>query len=397
MRRPPSCSTARPVRYVVAIVAIVLLLGGLGAVKGAQVATMIGFGREQAEKGPPPEAVGVSTAATMGWETTIDAIGSLSSERGVSISAEVPGVVSRILFDSGERVQEGEVLVELDASVEKAQLESAGASLKLAKTEVERSRGLAELGAISQQELDQSEATLDTSQAEVESLRAQIERKVVRAPFSGRLGIRMVDLGQYLASGTPITVLEAADTMFVDFTLPQERLFQVGTGMPVRVQVEGTATIEGTIDAVEPSVDASTRAIRVRAVVPSPPAGMPALKPGMFADVEVVLPGRAEYVTIPATALVHAPYGDSVFVVVPKPEDEPGMREMPDGTPVMVARQQFVRVGDRRGDFVAIVEGVSAGDKVVVAGAFKLRNGAPVFVSDAPLPDAELNPQPENR
>jgi membrane fusion protein (multidrug efflux system) len=385
------------VRYVIAAFAVLLLLGGLGAVKGAQVATMIGFGREQAERGPPPEAIGVATATLLPWETTIEAVGSLSSERGVSISAEVPGVVSKILFESGQRVKKGDVVVELDASVERAQLQSALASQKLAKTEAKRSRSLEDLGAISRQELDQSEATLDTTQADVEALRAQIERKIVRAPFTGRLGIRMVDLGQYLPSGTPITVLEAADTLFVDFTLPQERLFQIAAGMPVRVQVKGAPVVQGTIDAIEPSVDASTRAIRVRALVPGATEGPLALRPGMFADVQVVLPGTREVVTVPATALVRAPYGDSVFIVVPKPEDEPGTREMPDGTPVMIARQQFVRTGGYRGDFVAIVEGVNAGEEVVVAGAFKLRNGSPVFVSDAPLPEPELQPHPENR
>jgi membrane fusion protein (multidrug efflux system) len=385
------------VRYVIAAFAVLLLLGGLGAVKGAQVATMIGFGREQAERGPPPEAIGVATATLLPWETTIEAVGSLSSERGVSISAEAPGVVSKILFESGQRVKKGDVVVELDASVERAQLQSALASQKLAKTEAKRSRSLEDLGAISRQELDQSEATLDTTQADVEALRAQIERKIVRAPFTGRLGIRMVDLGQYLPSGTPITVLEAADTLFVDFTLPQERLFQIAAGMPVRVQVKGAPVVQGTIDAIEPSVDASTRAIRVRALVPGATEGPLALRPGMFADVQVVLPGTREVVTVPATALVRAPYGDSVFIVVPKPEDEPGTREMPDGTPVMIARQQFVRTGGYRGDFVAIVEGVNAGEEVVVAGAFKLRNGSPVFVSDAPLPEPELQPHPENR
>ena len=386
-----------PVRYVIATIGILLLLGGLGAVKGAQIATMIRFGEEQAEQGPPPEAVGVATAEQQPWESTIGAVGSLSSERGVTISAEVPGAVSRIAFQSGQRVEEGDVLVELDASVEKAQLESAIASKRLANTEAERSRGLEELGAISRQELDQSEATLETSAADVEALRAQIERKVVRAPFSGRLGIRMVDLGQFLPAGTPITVLEAADTIFVDFTLPQERLFDIKPGMPVRIDVKGAGQIEGRIDAIEPSVDESTRSISVRALVANPGGGAPQLKPGMFADVQVVLPKTSSLVTIPATALVHEPYGDSVFIVEPKPEDAPGMRQMPDGSKVLVARQQFVRTGDRRGDFVAILQGVQAGEEVVVAGAFKLRNGSPVYVSDAPLPEPKLNPHPKNR
>ena len=379
------------------MIAVLLLLGGLGAVKGAQVATMMRFGRQQAEAGPPPEAVGVRTAMRIPWQSTIDAVGSLSSERGVTVSAEVPGKVTKIAFQSGQRVEKGDVLVELDASVEKAQLESAIASQKLAKTEAKRSRGLEGLGAISREELDQAEASLDTSSANVEALKAQIERKVVRAPFSGKLGIGMVDLGQYLSAGTPITVLEAADTTFVDFTLPQQRLSDVSVGMPVRVQVPGAGEFEGTIDAVEPSVEASTRSIRVRALLPSPTGNIPELKPGMFADVQVVLPDRRELVTIPATALVHAPYGDSVFVVEPKPADEPGMRQTQDGSPVLIARQRFVRPGDRRGDFVAILEGLEAGQDVVAAGAFKLRNGSPVFVSDQPMPEPQLNPTPQNR
>jgi membrane fusion protein (multidrug efflux system) len=218
---------------------------------------------------------------------------------------------------------------------------------------------------------------------------------LVRAPFSGRLGIRAINLGQYLTPGTGITTLEAIDSVFVDFTVPQQRLADVLEGTPVRVSLQTKNwQLQGSIAAVDPSIDATTRAVRLRATVPN---GKEKLRPGMFVDVAVLLPKKTAYVTVPATAIVHAPYGDSVFVVEDKKPDEPGMRQTPDGKPVMAARQRFVRLGARRGDFVAILQGVQAKEQVVIAGAFKLRNGSPVFVSDVALPRPELEPRPQNR
>ncbi|HWX09113.1 MAG TPA: efflux RND transporter periplasmic adaptor subunit, partial [Gaiellaceae bacterium] len=209
-------------------------------------------------------------------------------------------------------------------------------------------------------------------------------------------GIREINLGQYLNSGTRITVLEAIDTVYVDFTLPQQRLGEIKIGMPIRVTIEGTEGVprEGTIAAVDPEVDATTRTIKVRAAVPNKEE---TLRPGMFANVSVVLPDQGKLVTVPATSLVHASYGDSVFVVEDKKDDSGGVAAGPDGNPRQVARQQFVRVGASAGDFVAILDGVAAGQAIVSAGAFKLRNGSAVTVNNEVKVDPQLSPHPDNR
>jgi membrane fusion protein (multidrug efflux system) len=304
--------------------------------------------------------------------------------------------VTKIRFESGAMVKQGQVLVELDTSVERAQLASARSRRDLAAVTAKRSRTLVQEKVMAQAQLDNDEATLRTANTEIAALQAQIERKVVRAPFKGRLGIRAVDVGQYLNPGTKLTVLEQVGAVFVDFSLPQQRLSSLKEGMPVRIVVEGASgfTSDGTVSAVEPAVDNATRSIKVRAAVPNPEDK---LRPGMFAQVSLILPKRAPVVSVPATAVIHASYGDSVFVIEDKPADAPGMSKTPDGKPVKLARQHFVRTGEARGDFVSILDGVKAGQEVVSSGAFKLRNGAPVVVDNTVKSDPKLNPRPENR
>ncbi len=313
--------------------------------------------------------------------------------KGVALSNDAPGVVSRISFESGAFVHQGQILVELDTSVERAQLASAEARRDLAQITATRSRALVEKAAIARSQLDNDDAQLKTSSTDMNAIQAQIDRKVVRAPFAGRLGIRAVNLGQYLNPGTTLTVLEAIDSVYVDFTLPQQRLGDVKVGMPVRVVLEGADATprDGVIAAIDPEVDAVTRSIKLRASVPNK---QEKLRPGMFANVSVVLPQSAASVTVPATAIIHASYGDSVFVIEDKKEvaESPGAK-----TGAKVARQQFVKVGQARGDFVAVVDGLKAGDEVVTSGAFKLRNGAGVVVNNAIKPAAQLAPRPENR
>ncbi|MBV9949958.1 MAG: efflux RND transporter periplasmic adaptor subunit [Myxococcales bacterium] len=315
--------------------------------------------------------------------------------KGVDVSNDAPGVVSRIHFESGALVQEGQVLVELDAKVERAQLASARARQELAEVSAKRSRTLAESRSIAQSQLDGDESTLKGAAADVSQLEAQIARKVVRAPFAGRLGIRQVNLGQYLPAGTTLTVLEATDSVYVDFTLPQQRLPDLRVGTPVRVRIEGSESeVAGAVSAVDPSIDAATRSIRARASVPNKDEH---LRPGMFVNVTVVLPQTGSVVAVPAMAVVHASYGDSVFVV----EDARDAEGTPPGEPAAprskVARQQFVRLGETRGDFVAVVDGVKEGEEVVTAGAFKLRNGARVTIKNDVKLTPELLPRPENR
>lgn len=383
-------------RWLITIFGLLVAVGLLVAIKGAQIGMLIGFGKQAEKDGPPPEVVGTAVAEEQSWEGTLTSVGSVASAKGVALAADVPGVVTRISFESGATVKQGQVLVELDANVERAQLASALARKELATTTIARTRALAAKGAIAQAQLDADEAQLRTATTDVEGLSAQIAKKTIRAPFAGKLGIRSVNLGQYLQPGTPVTVLETIDAVHVDFSLPQQRLGDVAVGQPVRITVAGAGTppLDGTIAAVDPTVEATTRTIKLRADVSNKTEG---LRPGMFVQVAVVLPQKTKSVTVPATAVVHAPYGDSVFVIEERKPETPGIAKTPDGKPVKVARQQFVRVAGARGDFVALLDGVKASEEIVTAGAFKLRNNAPVVVDNTKQPVPKLDPRPDNR
>jgi membrane fusion protein (multidrug efflux system) len=349
---------------------------GLAGIKAAQISTLIGFGEAAAKAGPPPEVVSTQKAEAAVFETELSSVGTVVSAKGVEISNDAPGVVSRLHFESGDIVKKGDVLVELDSSVERAQLVS-----------VNRSRALVSAGAAPQAQLDQDQSTSASLNADAKALLAQIDRKVVRAPFAGRLGIRAVNLGQYLAPGTVLTVLESTDSAYVDFSLPQVFVSRLKQGMLVRLRGErgGPLLAEGAIDAVAPALDAVTRNVMVRASVPK---GGETLRPGMFLAVDVVLPEKRNVVIVPLTGVVHAAYGDSLFVVETPKEGAQGSG---------VARQRFVKLGERRGDFVAVTEGVKVGEEVVTSGSFKLRNGAKVVVKNDSKPKPELAPRPENR
>jgi membrane fusion protein, multidrug efflux system len=390
--RPPR----RRLRYLLVIVGLLVIVAALGGIKFAQISALIGMGKQMEKAGPPPETVGSDRAVAQDWENTISAVGTLVGAESVAVSNDAPGVVRRILFKSGDRVKRGQVLVELDASTERAELASAAARRDNAASTEKRTRALVDVNALTKEALDQDQTALRTTSHDVQALQAQIARKTVRAPFDGRLGIRAIDVGQYLTPGTTVTVLDRGNGMFADFTLPQEQIAEVAVGMPVRVlrPRETDVAATGTIVAIAPTVDPTTRNVKLRASVEGAGAG---LLPGMFVNVEVVMPARASVVALPATAIVHASYGDSVFVIEDKPAGSPGMAKTPDGQPVKIARQHFVRRGRSRGDFVAIEKGVTAGQEVVSAGAFKLRNGAPVVVNNKVKPRAELDPKPENR
>lgn len=391
-------------RWLISIVGILLVVGALAAIKGAQIGRLVGFGKQAQKDGPPPEAISTSVATETAWEGTIAAVGSVASAKGVTIAADAAGIVTRIAFESGATVKKGDILLQQDARVEQAQLASAIARRDLAKTTTERSRSLGAKGAISRAEVDADESAGRTAGTDAESVQAQIAKKTVRAPFGGKLGIRTVNLGQYLQPGTPIVVLETPDAVHVDFSLPQQRLAEIAVGQPVRVTVDGSVTndadggaglapIGGKIAAVDPTVDPVTRTIRVRADLDASDG----LRPGMFVQVAVILPEQKKVVTVPQTAIVHAPYGDSVFIVEDKPEGTPGPAKSATGQPVRIARQHFVRVGSARGDFVSIVDGVKTGQEIVTSGAFKLRNNAAVYVDNTKQPTPMIAPRPENR
>ena len=384
-------------RYVIAAIALVLLVGGLVAVKFTQISSLIAMGKQMQKAGPPPEAVGTAIAQEQTWGGSVSAVGTIASVKGVGISNEVPGIVAAIHFDSGAVVKTGQVLVELDSKAERAQLASIEARKELATVNVGRTRALAEDNAISKSQLDTDESALKTSRADLAALRAQIDRKIVRAPFTGRLGIRQVNVGQYLNPGTMLAELEATDMVFVDFALPQQRLDTVSVGMPVNVAVEGVAGLaaQGTIAAIDPTVDATTRTLKLRATVPNKDEK---LRPGMFAKVAVVLPEQGAVVAVPASAVVHASFGDSVFVVEDKKDEAGTSVKGPDGKPARSPASSSCALGEARGDFVAIAEGVKAGQEMVTAGAFKLRNnGAGVVVNNDVRAKPQLAPHPENR
>lgn len=389
----------RVVRYVLPIAGLVLLIAALVGIKFTQISTLINMGKAYQKSGPPPETVTTGVAKEQTWEGTLSAVGSIAAAKGVTVSNDAAGVVSRISFESGAVAKQGQVLLELDSSVERAQLASAQARRDLAQLTLNRSRALVQKNAIPQSQLDADEAQLKTASTDYNALAAQIDRKIVRAPFTGRLGIRDVNLGQYLNPGTPITVLEAIDAVYVDFALPQQLLGVLKVGMPVRVKVEPQQGLpateqDATIAAIDPQVDSTTRTIKLRASVPNKEEK---LRPGMFATATVVLPQQAPVVIVPQTAVLHAPFGDSIFIVEDKKDDAGAVVKGPDGKPAMAVRQQFVRLGESRGDFVAVLDGVKAGQRIVTAGAFKLRNGSGIVEND----DVKLNPQvaphPENR
>jgi membrane fusion protein (multidrug efflux system) len=360
-----------------------ILIGVLGFVKFQQVQTAIAQG---AAFQPPPEAVTTIKAEEATWPVTQAAIGTTAPVQGVTVSADLPGIVDRIAFESGHAVRKGDVLVELDTKQERAQLAAAEAARDLARLNYERMKSLVSDGAISQADYDEAAATQKQSEARVGEIRATIARKTIRAPFSGILGIRQVHLGQYLSAGDPVVPLQALDPIYVDFGVPQQdaaRLHARG-----RVKVTGDALpdgITGRITAIDSVVDASTRTVKVQATVPNR-GGV--LRPGMFVQVEAAAGASRSVVALPATAISYAPYGDSVFVVADM--------KTPDGHAYRGVRQQFVKVGHARGDQIAILSGEKAGEEVVTSGVFKLRNGAAVQVNNDVQPSNLTAPKPED-
>lgn len=360
---------------------LLLIVGLLGGIKGMQIAALIASG---ANASIPPEVVTSATVVEDNWEPTLKAVGSVTAVQGVTVAAEMPGKVVAIHFEAGAAVEAGDLLVEQDTSIEEAMLRSAEASMALAKVNLERARELIGKASIAQSELDAADAQFKQAQAQADNVRATIAKKTIRAPFAGRLGIRLVNLGQTLKEGEAIVSLQTLDPIFVNFTLPQQELARLQLDLTVRVTSDAAPgrVFEGKITAINPDVDAATRNVRVQATLANP-AGT--LRPGMFGSVAVVLPARDPVLAIPATAVLYAPYGDSVFVI--EPAKEGGGH---------VVRQQFVRLGAARGDFVAVKSGLKAGESVVTTGVFKLRNGAAVAIDNTLSPEFKLDPKPND-
>lgn len=363
------------------VVAVVLLVG----VKAGQIVTMVKAGESFKI---PPTAVSSARVQAAKWVATRSVVGTLVAARGVTLSSELPGLVREITFESGSLVRKGAVLVKLDVSTEQAQLDAATAEASLVKLNLERARTLRASESNAQADLDAAEARLKQANAAVAALEATIAKKSIRAPFDGRISIRQVELGQVLAPGTPIASLQSVSPIHADFWVPQQALAELKVGQKTRMRTDAYpgSDWEGEISTINPEVDIATRNVRVRATFRNDDGR---LRPGMFANVDVFSSESKPVLIIPATAVIFAPYGDSVFAI----EDQKGR----SGMPAKVAQQKFVRLGERRGDFVAVASGLSAGEAIVSAGAFKLRNGMPLAVNDAPGPEASLSPKPTDQ
>lgn len=364
-----------------ALLFVALLAGLLAGIKVLQIQKMT---TQKEAMVIPPAVVSTTNATADTWESVLLATGTITAVQGVTLTSEVTGRVVRIDFDSGDRVQAGDTLVQLDISTETAQLRALEASENLARITLARMTTLVKQGTATKSEYDTALATHQQILAEMDALQAVIDKKTIRAPFSGMLGIRQVNLGQNLGSNDAIAILQHLDRVQVEFTLPQQQIAPVQPGIEVRVQgdfLPGQFLL-AQVKAVEPVADSATRTVRVQAVLDNPEH---LLRPGMFVHAEVVLPEKQQVILVPATAVSYAAFGNSVFFV------EADARN--DG---LVLRQQFVALGERRGDFVAITSGVIPGQTVVSTGVFKYRNGQNVVVDNTLAPEFDLKPSPEN-
>lgn len=369
-------------RMLIMLVLVGAVLGGLFGFKA-----FVGGKIKEAMAGMAnmPQTVSAMKAETSDWQPKIDAVGSLRAVRGAELSLEVPGVVEEITFDSGDQVKAGQVLLALRKDDEVAKLQSLEATATLAQITYDRDVKQLKAQAISQAIVDNDEANLRNAKAQVAQQKAIVDKKTLRAPFDGKLGLRQVDLGQFLAAGTVIATLQSLDPIYVDFLLPQQAVAQIAVGETVRAKVDAFPgrTFEGKITAINPKIETASRNVQVRATVPNADQK---LLPGMFATVELDTGAAQRLVTLPQTAVAYNPYGSLVYVV-----DDTG--KGPDGKSQVVARQVFVTTGATRGDQVAILKGVAEGDMVVTSGQIKLRNGVPLIVDNRVVPTNDPAPK----
>lgn len=375
-------------RMILMLVVVLLLIGGIFAYRFHQFAQM---GKAMAAQKQPPVAVSAIAAQADKWQPALRTTGSIAAVQGVVLSNELAGVVDKIGFESGQVVEKGALLVQLNTSTEEAQLKSAQAAAELARQNLDRAKKLRESNVNAQADLDTSQAQYDQALANVENIRAAIAKKSITAPFSGRLGIRLVNLGQFLAVGTQIVSLQSLDPVYVDFTLPQQDVRDVRVGQEVQLSVDAFPSVPftGKVTALDSKLDEATRSVRVQATFEN---GDHRLEPGMFGNVSVLLPAQQDVVTVPQTAITYNPYGDVVYVIE-SAKDQNGQPVAGDkGEAALTVRQQFVKIGETRGDQVSILSGVKPGEQVVTAGQLKLRNGVSVKINNS-VPVAN-NPAP---
>lgn len=377
---PPKRARGAVFLVVLGLVAIFVVIGGI---KVLQIVTLIKTGKAMV---PPPVTVTSVKVEQADWQPALTAIGSITPVQGATISAELAGTVSEIGFISGTPVKKGEVLLKLDASAELAQLRSAQADAELAKNNLDRARGLAERKVISQAEIDAAQFLYAQKKAAVENMQSIIDKKEIRAPFDGAAGIRAVNPGQMVKVGDPLVALQSLDQVFVDFSLPQQQLAELAADLPVKVTTDAIPgrEFDGKLTAVNSAIDAATRNVSLQATLANPDH---VLRAGMFARVKVLLPKKNPTLFVPATAVSYAPYSNTVYVIEKNHDEKTGK----DG---LILRQQIVRTGETRGDFVAITEGLKAGEEVVSTGVFKLRNKLDVVVDNTLAPKPEEAPKP---
>ncbi|HTY87310.1 MAG TPA: efflux RND transporter periplasmic adaptor subunit [Candidatus Acidoferrum sp.] len=368
-------------KIILAVVVVAAAVVGLAGIKAWQIHRLVTAGQTMTQ---PPETIASAIVHEEKWPDTLAAVGSISAREGVTMSPEIAGTVSEIDFESGASVNKGDLLVRLDTSSEEAQLRAVEAQVELARLNAERNRQLRTNNTVSQAEVDASDATLKQQQANADAIRATIAKKNIRAPFAGQLGIRLVNLGELLDVGKPIVSLQSLTPVFCDFSLPQQDLAQLKTGLAVRVAADTypDQRFGGTLTAINPDLDQTTRSVRLQATLEN---AEKRLRPGMFVRVEVVLPQEQTVLAIPATAILRAAYGDSVYVI-----------ETNSTNAVQLVHQRFVHTGQARGDFISVESGLKAGDRVVKDGVFKLRNGMAVQENNEIAPQPAVAPKPSD-
>jgi len=371
-----------------ALLGIVIALPIAGGLVASKVLQFKAMGAAAAQQVVTPQPVNVAEVKERQWHPRVSAVGSVTAVEGTVVSTEVEGIVREIKFQAGAQVDTGDELVRLDDEIEQAQLRAAEAAAQWARVSFKRAKDLLPSKAISQADLDSADSSLKQADAQVDNLRAVIAKKTVRAPFAGKLGIRRISVGQFLDKGSPVVSLQSLNPVFVEFSVPQQRLGELTEGLTVLVTSDAYLgqQFEGKITAVNPDIDFATRNVRVQATLANADGH---LRPGMFVSVDVVVARSEKVLLIPETAVVHGPFGDSVFTVEWGKADANGVKPL-------VVQQHLVRLGVRQGDFVVATNGLKAGERVVSTGVFKLRPGMPVVVDNTLAPHFALAPKPIN-
>ena len=368
----------------ITILLMILLIAGIAGWKVHQISQAIAAGKSFKM---PPDAVTSLKVTEKSISPALEAVGSLSSPQGVTLSADLPGIVTVIAFESGTSATNGQLLVQLDTRQEEAQLRTAKAKLALARQNLERANDLNQKRVIATSAFDEAKSQYDAAVASVDETQATIDRKTIRAPFSGAIGIRQINVGQYLKSGDPIVQLESLDPIYVNFALPQQYLGKLSVGQPVKIEADGLPgkIFEGSTTAINSMVDTATRNIQIQATIRNPAH---LLRSGMFAGVQVMLPERDNVILIPSTAIQYAPYGDSVFVIETMKDAQ--------GKEYLGVREQGVTLGKSRGDQTEVRAGLKPGDEIATSGLFKLRQDGAVKVNNSVQPGNNPAPKPED-